>query len=136
MSGLLAMATSFRSRRLPLNLSRWIDAHNRARWIAFMFTCALLANLAFGQAQGPVRITLDEAIQMALQHNHNLLALATTIQQSQAEEITQNLRPNPTLFADWEYLPLGSPSHQNPNLYSGVSTKDYLNNNTEGDIGV
>ena len=57
------------------------------------------------QTQGPVRITLDEAIQLALQHNHNLLAARTTIQQSQAEEITQNLRPNPTLFADWEYLP-------------------------------
>src|ERR1039458_1788361 len=88
------------------------------------------------QTQGPVRITLDEAIQLALQHNHNLLAMVTTIQQSQAEEITQNLRPNPTLFADWEYLPLGSPSHQNPDIYSGVSTPDYLKNNTEGDIGL
>ena len=36
-------------------------------------------------AQGPVRITLDEAIQLALQHNHTLLAARTTIQQSQAE---------------------------------------------------
>ena len=88
------------------------------------------------QNQGPVRITIDEAIQLALQHNHNLLAMMTTIQQSQAEEITQGLRPNPTLFADWEYLPLGSPSHQNPDIYSGVSTPDYLKNNTEGDIGL
>ena len=99
--------------------------------------CILAAPLAFGQAtNGPVRITLDEAVQMALQHNHNLLAMATTIQQSQAEEITQNLRPNPTLFADWEYLPLGSPSHQNANLYGGESTGQYLHDNTEGDIGV
>jgi len=88
------------------------------------------------QTQGPVRITLDEAVQMALQHNHNMLAMITTIQQSEAEEITQGLRPNPTLFADWEYLPLGSPSHQNPDIYSGVSTPDYLKNNTEGDIGL
>jgi cobalt-zinc-cadmium efflux system outer membrane protein len=95
------------------------------------------ANLAFGQAsKGPVRITLDEAIQMALQHNHNLLAARTAIQQSEAEEITANLRPNPGLFVDWEYLPLGSPSNQNPNLYPGVSTSDYLKNNTEGDIGL
>src|SRR5271166_4385332 len=137
MSGLLAMATSFRSRRRPLNPSRWMNTHNRARWIAgCMFWCAITANLAFSQVKGPVRITLDEAIQMALQHNHNLLAAQTTILQSQAEEITQNLRPNPTLFADWEYLPLGAPSHQNPNLYPNVSTSDYLNNNTEGDIGV
>ena len=99
--------------------------------------CILAAPLALGQAtNGPVRITLDEAIHMALQHNHNLLAMTTTIQQSQAEEITQNLRPNPTLFADWEYLPLGTPSNQNPNLYGGESTSQYLHDNTEGDIGI
>ena len=95
------------------------------------------ADKAFGQApRGPVRITLDEAIQIALQHNHNLLAARTTIQQSEAEEVTANLRPNPTLFVDWEYLPLGAPSKQNPDLYQGVSTSDYLKNNTEGDIGL
>jgi cobalt-zinc-cadmium efflux system outer membrane protein len=107
-----------------------------ARLIVSSVLACALASPAVGQGTGPASVTLDEAIQMALQHNHNMLALLTTIQQSQAEEITQNLRPNPSLFADWEYLPLGSPSHQNPNLYPGVSTKDYLNNNTEGDIGL
>ena len=102
---------------------------------AAMLACALIRP-ASAQGAGPTSVTLDEAIQMALQHNHNMLAMITTIQQSQAEEITQNLRPNPTLFADWEYLPLGSPSHQNSSVYSGVSTNDYLNNNTEGDIGI
>jgi cobalt-zinc-cadmium efflux system outer membrane protein len=100
-----------------------------------MLACAL-ARPASAQSAGPTSVTLDEAIQMALQHNHNMLAMMTTIQQSQAEEITQNLRPNPTLFGDWEYLPLGSPAKQNPNLYSGQSTNDYLKNNTEGDIGL
>ena len=89
------------------------------------------------QAQGPVRITLDEAIHLALQHNHNLLAARTTIQQSQAEEITANLRPNPNLFADWEYLPLGSPSHQNPSIYPpGEPLSQYLHDNTEADMGL
>ena len=46
---------------------------------------------------------------MALQHNHNLLAARTTVQQNQAQEITANLRPNPNLFTDWEYLPLAHP---------------------------
>src|SRR5260370_17888618 len=73
---------------------------------------------------------------MALHHNHNQLAIMTTIQQAQAEEITANLRPNLSPFADWEYLPLGSPAHQNPNLYQGQSTGDYLHHNTEGDIGL
>ena len=95
-------------------------------------TGCLLGCLAFvlmpsaALAQGPVRITLDDAIQLALQHNHNLLATRTTIQQSQAEETTANLRPNPTLFADWEYLPLAS-SAQN---------SQYLHDSTEADLGI
>src|ERR1700722_1398637 len=99
--------------------------------------CFLMTTQAFGQAtSGPVRITLDEAIQMALQHNHNMSAARTAIEQSIDMEVTANLRPNPTMFVDWEYLPLGSPASQNPDLYSGVSTSSYLKNNTEGDIGL
>ena len=57
----------------------------------------VVGKLACGQtAKTAVRITLDEAIQMAIQHNHVLLAARTTIQQSEAEEITANLRPNPS----------------------------------------
>ncbi len=103
----------------------------------FVLFLLSFANLALGQAtSGPVRITLDEAVQMALQHNHNMIAARTAIEQSLALEVTANLRPNPSLFADWEYLPLGSPARQNPDLYPGVSTSDYLRNNTEGDIGL
>jgi outer membrane protein, heavy metal efflux system len=129
------MAISFQNRRQPLNnpaLFRRIGANVG---VAALLACALTAS-GYAQSNVPTSITLDEAIQMALQHNHNMLAARTTIQQSQAEEITQNLRPNPTLFADWEYLPVGSPSKQNPDLYPGVSTNDYLKNNTEADIGL
>jgi cobalt-zinc-cadmium efflux system outer membrane protein len=92
----------------------------------------LLAGLVFAMtmtpsttlAQGPVRISLDEAIQLALRHNHTLLAARTTILQSQAEEMTANMRPNPTLVGDAEYL---SPSHP---------TTDYLNTASEFDLGV
>jgi cobalt-zinc-cadmium efflux system outer membrane protein len=125
------MAINFRNRRAPLN------SRTAMRKIpALLAMNALLASAAFAQSAGTARITLDEAIPMALQHNHNQLAIMTTIQQAEAEETTANLRPNPTLFADWEYLPLGSPAKQNPGLYPGVSTNDYLKNNTEGDIGL
>src|ERR1035441_324303 len=67
-----------------------------------VFGSLLLVDSAFAQ-QGPVTVTLDQAIQMALQHNHTLQAARTAIQQNQAAEITANLRPNPTFFADWEY---------------------------------
>lgn len=92
--------------------------------------------IAWAQTSAPSRITLDEAIQLALQHNHSMLAARTTILQSQADEKTANLRPNPSLFADWEYLPLGSPASQNPAVYGGHSTADYLHDNTEADIGL
>jgi len=85
-----------------------------------------LTSQAFAQNTGPALITLDEAIQMALQHNHNLLAARTTIQQSEAEETTANLRPNPSLFTDWEYLPLN---------HSGQNAQ-YLHDSTEGDLGL
>src|SRR6202035_952163 len=139
MFGSRERAINFRNWRRPLNsvaLLHEVRGKIRTGVALAALLASALTHPALGQAPGTSRITLDEAVQMALQHNHNLLAARTTIQQSQAEEITQNLRPNPTLFADWEYLPLGSPSHQNANLYPGVSTKDYLNNNTEGDIGL
>jgi cobalt-zinc-cadmium efflux system outer membrane protein len=94
---------------------------------AVVFSSLVLADSAF--AQRPVTITLDQAIQMALQHNHTLQAARTAIQQNQAAEITANLRPNPTFFTDWEYLPVFT-------RQQGTSTADYLQNSTEGDMGL
>ena len=89
---------------------------------------AVTSGLAFGQTPPPpVRITLDQAIQLALRYNHTLLAARTTIQQSQALEITANLRPNPNLFVNWDYLPLQAPP-------GGMA--DYLYSATEGDVGL
>ena len=62
---------------------------------------------------GVTRITLDDAIRMSLQHNHALQALRSTIQQSMAEEITANLRPNPTLGLDAQYIPIFQPNQFN-----------------------
>jgi len=78
-------------------------------------------------AQGPVKITLDDAIQMALAHNHALLAARTTIQQSEDEEITANLRPNPVLLGDAEYLPVFNWNQFDSN---------YVDNSAEFDLGV
>ena len=122
------MATSSRNRRLSLRAEYPLVHMRRSRNVSLtsvLFVC-LTAPSAFGQASSR-RITLDEAIQMAIQHNHNLLAARTTIQQSEAQEITANLRPNPTIFTDWEYLPL-----ENTN----GSFLDYLHDSTEGDIGL
>jgi len=79
--------------------------------------------------QAHVAITLDQAIQMAIQHNHTLQAARTTVQQSQAAEVTANLRPNPTFFTDWEYLPLFT-------RQQGTSLADYLQASSEADMGL
>ena len=93
-----------------------------------VFYCAALADAAFGQAAaGPAKLTLEQAIDLAIQRNHSLLATRTTIQQNLAQEVTANLRPNPTFFTDWEYLPLYKPNE-------GIL--DYLHDSTEGDIGM
>ena len=80
------------------------------------------------RAQAPVKITLDQAIDLALKHNHALLAARTTIKQNEAAEITANLRPNPTFFTDWEYLPVFS-------RVPGESIATYLQSATEADMG-
>jgi cobalt-zinc-cadmium efflux system outer membrane protein len=79
------------------------------------------------QKPGAATITLDEAIQMALQHNHTLLAARTMIQQDQAEETTANLRPNPVLLGDSQFLPVFQPSQ---------FSSDYLDNLAQFDLGV
>ncbi len=75
----------------------------------------------------PSHVTLDQAIDMALKHNHSLQAARTMILQNQAQEITANLRPNPTISADTQFLPFFSP---------GDWTTQYLDNNAQFDLGI
>src|SRR5271156_3782516 len=82
---------------------------------------------ALAQNPSAVTISLDDAIQMALQHNHNILAARTTIQQNEAEETTANLRPNPVILSDWQFLPVFQPSQ---------FSADYLDNTAQFDLGV
>lgn len=71
-------------------------------------------------------ITLADALRLAIQHNHALLALRSSILQNQAQEITANLRPNPNLAWDAQFIPLFNPSNFN---------SDYFDNNAQFDIG-
>ena len=73
------------------------------------------------------RISIEEAIRLALQHNHALQAARTTILQSQAMETTANLRPNPVLSWDAQFLPIFQ-----PNKFDA----DYLNTQAQFDLGL
>ena len=75
----------------------------------------------------PTRITLEEALRLAVQHNHALQAARTTILQNQAQEVTANLRPNPTLSWDSQFFPLFNPSQ---------FSADYLENQAQFDVGI
>ena len=78
-------------------------------------------------AKAQTRIDLDQAIQLALIHNHALQAERTLVLQNQAQEITANLRPNPTLDADTQYFPIFTPQD---------FTAGYLDTNQEFDLGI
>ena len=110
----------------------------QARWSALSFVVlGILASLApigaaaQSLAQAPpqspsARVTLDQAIDLALKHNHSLLAARTMISQNQAQEITANLRPNPVGLIDEQYLPFFSPS---------AFTHDYVDTSAVFDLG-
>jgi len=80
-----------------------------------------------GNGQNTTLISLDQAIDLALAHNHAIKASRTLILQNQAQEITANLRPNPTLGADTQFIPFFSPQY-----FSG----DNLNETQQFDIGI
>lgn len=72
------------------------------------------------------QITLEQAITLALANSPSIKAARTQIQQSQAQEITANLRPNPTLSWDSQFIP----------VFSGDFSTDTLNNLQQFDIGL
>ena len=77
--------------------------------------------------QTSVVVTITQAIELAEKNNPLLRANVTLIQQSKAEEITANLRPNLVLTIDSQFLPLFTPSQ---------SPSDYFNTAAQFDAGV
>jgi cobalt-zinc-cadmium efflux system outer membrane protein len=67
---------------------------------------SILASAAYGQTSAAEKITLDQAIQLALSHNHALQAARSGILQSQAEETTAAIRPNPVFLYDDLFIPI------------------------------
>jgi len=100
-------------------------AQRGARAARWALSVVALAGTAL--AQGPARVTLEQAIDLALTHNHALKALRTQVQQSQAQEVTAGLRPNPVLSWDSQFLPIFQPSQ---------FSADYINVNAQHDLGI
>ena len=85
----------------------------RSRFFRIFALTVAFFLLPWGEAAGQstTLISLDQAIDLALAHNHALKASRTLILQNQAQEITANLRPNPTLGADTQFIPFFSPQY-------------------------
>jgi outer membrane protein, heavy metal efflux system len=94
------------------------------RMIGLAALACLLSPTPAAKAQSPMLITLDQAVDLALAHNHSLKATRTLVLQNQAQEITANLRPNPTLNFDSQFLPIFSPSEFSSDNLSEVQQFD------------
>src|SRR5580698_7146918 len=99
--------------------------HFRMKFLGALSLLLLL--LVPAEGQSTTLISLDQAIDLALAHNHALKASRTLILQNQAQEITANLRPNPTLGLDSQFVPFFSPQD-----FSGTN----LDQTQQFDIGI
>jgi cobalt-zinc-cadmium efflux system outer membrane protein len=83
---------------------------------------------AAGAPQTPaVLIIIEQAIELAKKNNPTLQANRTLISQNKEQEVTANLRPNPLLSWDAQYLPLFT-----PDLWS----TNYIESTAQFDVGV
>src|SRR5277367_4822611 len=94
-------------------LSALISTLTRFRYVRIFAPTATFVLMLVGTCVGQNRtyISLDQAIDLALTHNYSLQATRTLILQNQAQEITANLRPNPTLGADSQFVPIFNPQY-------------------------
>jgi cobalt-zinc-cadmium efflux system outer membrane protein len=72
-------------------------------------------------------ITMDEAIELARHNNPELQAQRTLVYQNREQEVTANLRPNPTLSWDAQYIPIFQ-----PDLFSS----NYMDTTAQFDMGI
>lgn len=89
------------------------------------------APISTGQVRTPQSanaITIEQALELAKKNNPTLQANQTLVLQNRAQEVTANLRPNPVLSWDTQFLPLFSPS-----LFSD---SNYWQTQAQYDIGV
>ena len=96
-------------------------------WTLVTLSCLLVASARAQAQSAPTVINLDQAIDLAMKHNHAIKATRTQIEQNQAQEITANMRPNPVLGADSQFIPFFSPQD-----FSGTN----LDQTQQFDIGL
>jgi len=106
--------------------TRSIKKHRKFLRTAILLLCWAATDIvARAQQAAPhARVDLDQAIQLALAHNHALKAAQSQIPQSQAEEITAAIRPNPVFTYDDLYVPIFSPAQLNSSTLDNIAEFD------------
>ena len=70
-----------------------------------------MAQPGSSQPVAPVaHLSIAEAVQLALEHNHQLRAQRLTVEMSKADEITAALKPNPVLTSTFSNFPIFPPT--------------------------
>jgi outer membrane protein, heavy metal efflux system len=100
-------------------------APGRMPWIGTALALLFLCGSSAGQAS--TRITLDQAIDLAMKNSPTIKAARTQVDQSKAAETTANLRPNPVLSWDTQFLPFFQPDQFSFNN---------INQNSQFDVGI
>jgi len=115
----------------PLNL-HWLQAGalaGRTRWLLFLCPLVLAAQPAqppstrSAQGLADETLTIDEAVQEALEHNLGLIAERYNVTIAQAATITAALRPNPVLSLGGEHLDLLGTGFD---LENGAGPSEYI----------
>jgi outer membrane protein, heavy metal efflux system len=105
-------------------ISTFRAKHRKSLYFSSLLAALLVFGHSEGFAQAASRINLDQAIQLALEHNHALRATRTLIEQNRAQEITAGIRPNPVFLLNSLFIPLTD------------ATADNINTVSEFDVGV
>lgn len=101
-------------------------ANARRLWMVALFGLSLFLGpgVARARAQTPFTISLNQAIRLAEAHNASMQAARSLIPQSQAEEVTANLRPNPVLTGDAMFVPYFQPGQLTASNIDTISEFD------------
>jgi cobalt-zinc-cadmium efflux system outer membrane protein len=87
-----------------------------ARQVAIILVCAAVPAMATAQAGSgsppapATHVSMEDAVRLALVHNHQLQAQRLSTDLSKADEITAALKPNPVLTSTNASFPVFSPS--------------------------
>jgi outer membrane protein, heavy metal efflux system len=99
----------------------WSFVGRGALCVSLAVPAAVAAQTPAPPAPPVARISMADAVRLAVEHNHQLRAQRLNVDISKADEITAALKPNPVLTSTNENFPLFAPSQL-------FSAENFLNN--------